>query len=866
MGFRELLRPGLGIKRWVLTLLIGVICLGLGVVYLLVEFYRNVSLPAWVYYLTLQFIPQWQRGALFLAVGLALFVVAARRLQQDLISPLLQERSIRAGLSEFVHERSARRRPLVVAFAGTEGLSMLLRIADQVQWDIVGVVPPVGSGVAFARLRREIGITADDILFPTLQPVEVVAELEDGSRLVGEAEIAANDTGLNIKRVYLESRKTEEEVEGTLASPELLEQIQAADAIVIGPGSLFTNLIPTLLVPEVNEAIRKSEARKIFVCNIMTQPHQTSGFTVGGHVRAIQDNCGFRLDYVLVAAGSGISADILERYRDAEAELVGSLTRLDREARVTLFEGTPEELELVEGAILVERDDLVQEQVLRLRGGKSKTVLRHNPQELALAITELLEDYAFRARASVGRAVFREYDVRGLAYEELTDRAMYVMGQAFGTYVQRRTGRNRIIAGRDVRLSSQGFQERFVAGLLDTGCDVTDVGQVPTPLLYFATAHLFADGSAIVTASHNPPEFNGLKIQLGVNPIAGAELQYIERLIAKGAYKKGQGSITRHDIYEPYINCVLHKVRLSRRLKVVLDGGNGTAGELGVQLLEKLGCEVVPLYCEPDGTFPHHDPDPLEPENMQDLIAAVLREKADFGVAFDGDGDRVGLVDETGRIVLPDQYLALFARQVLKGGPAKIVFEVRCSQALIDDIIAHGGLPIMVKCGNAFILQKMQEEQAPLGGELSGHIFFHDPPINFDDATFGACKMAQFLAESELPLSELVNQLPAYYSSPEIRTFCPDHKKFDIVDKLKYAFIEDTSGSVQEVIDIDGARVVFGNGGWALVRPSNTQPRLSIRVEARTEEDLAEVKRLLKEKLQAVLPEAEEEIQKHLSA
>jgi phosphomannomutase/phosphoglucomutase len=866
MEIRELLRPGLGIKRWVLAFFVGVICLGLGMAYLLAEFYRNVSLPGWVYYLTLQFIPQWQRGVLFLVVGLALFVVAVRHLRRDLINPLLQERSIRAGLSEFVHERSARKINLVVVFAGTEGLSMLLRIADQVQWDIVGVVPPVGSGVAFARLRREIGITADDILFPTLQPVEVVAELEDGSRLVGELEIAANDTGLSIRKVYLESRRSEEEVEEMLASPELLEQIRATDAIVIGPGSLFTNLIPTLLVPEVNEAIRKSEARKIFVCNIMTQPHQTAGFTVGDHLRAIQDNCGFRVDYVLVAAGSDISADILERYRDAEAELVGSLTRLDREARVTLFEGTPEELMLVEGAILVERDNLVQEQVLQLRGGKSKTVLRHNSQELALAIAELLEDYAFRARASVGRAVFREYDVRGVAYEELTDRAMYVMGQAFGTYLQRRTGRNRIIVGRDVRLSSLGFQDCFMEGLVDTGCDVIDIGQAPTPLAYFATTHLFADGSAIVTASHNPPEFNGLKIQLGINPIAGTELQYIERLIAKGAYKKGQGSVHKHDIYEPYVNCVLRKITLARPLKVVLDGGSGTAGELGLQLLERLGCEVVPLYCEPDGTFPHHEPDPLEPENVQDLIAAVLREKADFGAAFDGDGDRVGLVDETGRIVLPDQYLALFARQVLEDGPAKIVFEVRCSQALIDDIIAHDGLPIMVKCGNAFILQKMQEEQAPLGGELSGHIFFYDPPINFDDATFGACKMAQFLSESDLPLSELVNQLPAYHSSPEIRIFCPDHKKFDIVESLKYAFIEDTSGNVQEVIDIDGARVVFSNGGWALVRPSNTQPRLSIRVEAKMEEDLAVVKRLLREKLLAALPEAEEEIQKHLSA
>jgi phosphomannomutase/phosphoglucomutase len=330
----------------------------------------------------------------------------------------------------------------------------------------------------------------------------------------------------------------------------------------------------------------------------------------------------------------------------------------------------------------------------------------------------------------------------------------------------------------------------------------------------------------------------------------------VERLIARRAFTSGRGERTKADVITPYRHCVHSKIRLARPIKVVVDAGNGVNGPLAVQVLRDIGCDVIPLYCEPDGTFPNHPSDPAEAENLRDMVQLVRQHKADLGVAFDGDGDRIGVVDEAGEIVPPDHYLLLFARQALEQGPAKIVFEVRCSEALFDGVSKYGGIPIMSKCGNTAILPRMRQERAMLGGELSGHVFFSEPPIDFDDALFAACRLAEIIASGDQPLSAVLREtwfgLPEYVSSPELRVPCPDFRKAEIVDKVRQAFIDK-----YRVIDIDGARIYFEDGAWALIRASNTQPRLSLRFEARSERQLAATKSEMKRELHKYLPDVD---------
>ena len=853
---------------WIFSILVGVLSLLVGLGRLLTLFAPESEVPATMQMLTLQFLSPTAQAIFFILVGAVILSMGMTLMRRDTASVREIGLSLVGGMKP--GWLNGRKRPKVVIFAGTEGLMMLLRIARDAPWDVVGVVPPVGGGVSFARLRRELDISADQVVFPTVYPVEVVAELENGEQLVGEAAIATNRSGSRIKSVRLESRIAPTDPlsdAARLGAPEIAPLLREADAVIIGPGSLFTNLIPTLLVKEINEALLTSEARKVFVCNIMTQPYQTTGFTVADHVRTIQDNSGVQLDYVLVGRPEKISQEVLGRYEESDAQIVRSVSRPGDASYLTLFESTPGEIRLVHGAILVERDDLITEQSIATFGEGTKVVVRHNPDALVRAITELIQDVALQARLSVSRAVFREYDVRGVAHEQLTERTMYVMGRAFGTFVQRRTGRGRVVVGYDVRLSSRAFHDQLLRGLVDTGCRVLDVGMMPTPVLQFAAVREFTDGAAMITASHNPPEFNGVKLHLGINPISGQELQHIERIVAAGQFIAGEGAVERLDVREPYLNCILSKAKPKRRLKVVVDGGNGMAGPLAVEALEAIGCEVVPLFCEPDGTFPNHAPDPLEEENVADLKRVVVETGADLGVAFDGDGDRLGVVDETGAMVWPDQYLSLFARQILAQGPAKIVFEVRCSQALVDDIIAHGGVPVMVRCGSAFILQRMREERAPLGGELSGHVFFDDPPVNYDDPIYGASKLVEFLSMGDAPLSALIADLPKYHSSPEIRLYCPDHLKVGVVERLKQCFLGDGCGvDVARIIDVDGVRVANKDGSWFLVRASNTQARLSIRAEARTEEGLAQLKAVIAGQLAELMPENRREIEEKLLA
>ncbi len=745
-------------------------------------------------------------------------------------------------------------KPQVVAFAGTQGLRMLIAAYRDAPWATVGVVPPANAGAAFAQLHSAIGASADEVLIPTLDRVEVCAELSDHTRLFGEAAITLGKSGALIQRVSLVSDAFGQPATDLRPTPEVLAALERADAIVIGPGSLYTNLIPTLLIKEINEAVRRSPARKIFICNLMTQPNQTEGYSVADHVRAIQKHCGFRLDYVLAHHDGAISPEVLARYRSTSADLVAAQLVVNDGSQVAIFPDTPQEMVLVEGAILVQRN--LASEVLEPDPvtGEVRLVVRHDAVKLGQALRALLADFALQKKLSVSRAIFREYDIRGLVGAELTTTALESMGRAFGTYVQRRTGRRQIVVGHDCRPSSGPFSDAAIRGLLAAGCEVLDIGQVPTPLASFAVNHFWVDAVVQVTASHNPAEFNGLKLQVGMEPLAGEELQKVERLIASGSFASGDGRRLARDASYPYLNCILHRVELKRPLKVAVDGGNGVGGPLAVRLWRELGCEVWPLYCEPDGSFPNHAPDPTEPGSLRELQEAVLREGCAVGLALDGDGDRIGIVDEKGQIIPPDVALLLFAREALRAGPGKVVFEVRCSEAMFDGVRKYGGIPVMARCGNTSILPRMHQERAVIGGELSGHIFFNDPPFTFDDGLYAGALLLQYLDRASQPLSEMVGDLldglPRYVSSPEIRIDCPDYIKAEVVDAVR-----ERLASQYRVIDIDGARVYFGEGDWALIRASNTSPKLSLRFEGRNEATVAQMKEQMRAALLPHLPD-----------
>jgi phosphomannomutase len=460
------------------------------------------------------------------------------------------------------------------------------------------------------------------------------------------------------------------------------------------------------------------------------------------------------------------------------------------------------------------------------------------------------------ATVTVDPSMFREYDIRGFVDQNFTEPVLERIGKAFGTFLAtlRRGatgaegGPGVLAVGRDVRLSSLRYQRALIAGLRATGASVIDVGQVPTPLVYFAVNHLRTDGGAAVTASHNPPQYNGLKLRKRVPdqpnglPLLPAEIQELSRLAQHGPYREApEGALRQEDVVEPYIAYVRSRIRLERALRVVVDAGNGVAGPVATRVLEQIGCEVVPLYCEPDGTFPHHMPDPLKPENLQDLIARVKETRADIGVALDGDGDRLGVVDDQGQILEADRYLILLARQALAQHPgASIVFDVKCSMALIEEIERMGGKPVMSRTGYPNIMSRRSEVQAVLAGELSGHIFFNDPVIDFDDGTFAAANLLQALARQDQPLSQIVAQLPRYYATPEERFHCPDDQKFAVIEQLREQFRADPR--VKRIVDLDGARVTF-DGGWGLVRASNTEPALTTRFEAVTPERVQEIRR-----------------------
>jgi phosphomannomutase/phosphoglucomutase len=440
--------------------------------------------------------------------------------------------------------------------------------------------------------------------------------------------------------------------------------------------------------------------------------------------------------------------------------------------------------------------------------------------------------------------IFREYDIRGRVPEELNRETAYRLGQCFGAYYQS-LGAKRISLGRDCRLSSPELREGVTEGMVDAGIHVIEVGMVPTPLLYFSLHHLEVDGGIQITGSHNPPEYNGFKVCLGKTTIYGEEIQKLRKIGESGSFPKGKGRVETKEVIHPYQEEILKRIRCGQvARKVVLDAGNGVAGLVAPELYGRMGIEVEKLFCEPDGRFPNHHPDPTLPEHLKHLIQKVNDTSADLGIAFDGDADRIGVVDRKGKIIWGDQLMIIFSRDLLKRHPgAKIIGEVKCSQVLFDDIRKHGGVPIMWKAGHSLIKGKMKEEGALLAGEMSGHLFFAERYFGYDDAIYAGGRLLEILTTEKKELEELLAGVPSLVSTPEIRMDCPDDQKFQIVADLASEFKRE-----YRVIDVDGARVVF-KGGWGLIRASNTQPVLVLRFEAEDRNTLQEIQKVFMDKL-----------------
>ena len=450
---------------------------------------------------------------------------------------------------------------------------------------------------------------------------------------------------------------------------------------------------------------------------------------------------------------------------------------------------------------------------------------------------------------NVNPQIFRQYDVRGIVDRDLTPDVVEVLGRGYGTYVAAKDVR-KVSVGYDARLSSPAFCEALTQGIISTGVDVVQIGLVPTPTLYFSLFHLDVGGGVMITGSHNPPEFNGFKLGLGKTTIYGDEIQNVLQTIQSGHFAQGEGQVTQQDVGPAYVEEVTRRVgNIARPVKMVVDAGNGAGGPFGPEILRRVGVEVVELFCDVDGHFPNHHPDPTVPKFLTDLIATVQETGADLGVAWDGDADRIGVVEPQGRVVWGDQLMMLLSREVLAAHPgAPIIFEVKCSQGLVEEISRLGGEPIMYKTGHSLIKNKMKSLHAPLAGEMSGHIFFADEYLGYDDALYATARFARLLAGQNKPLAALIDELPRYYSTPETRVDCPEEQKFSIVEQMATYFKAN-----YDVIDVDGVRILFGDG-WGLLRASNTQPVLVLRFEAQTPARLEEIKGIVLKKLLEIAP------------
>ena len=439
----------------------------------------------------------------------------------------------------------------------------------------------------------------------------------------------------------------------------------------------------------------------------------------------------------------------------------------------------------------------------------------------------------------LSRTIFREYDIRGVTGTDLTPDVARSVARAYAAFISRKGARGEIVVGRDNRPSGVALHADLVKGLLESGFDVVDIGVVPTPLAYWAQHKLGVAGGIMITGSHNPPEFNGFKLGLGNHSIYGADIQAIYEIAAAGDFVSGEGKLREDDIIDRYVKDVADRIGpISRPVKCVVDCGNGAGAVVAQRLFDALGIAPRILFGESDGTFPNHHPDPTVPKNLEDLIAAVKEDNAEIGIAFDGDADRIGVVDEAGEIIWGDHILIIYARDVLsrtgKGQP--IIFDVKCSQALPEEIEKAGGKPLMWKTGHSLIEEKMHETHAPIAGEMSGHMFFAEGWYGFDDAMYGAARLLRIVADTGQTVRQMMADVPRFVSTPEIRVDCADDLKFGIVAAAQKHF-----AAIHHVIDVDGVRVLFGDG-WGLIRASNTQPVLVMRFEARTQEHLDSIR------------------------
>jgi phosphomannomutase / phosphoglucomutase len=436
--------------------------------------------------------------------------------------------------------------------------------------------------------------------------------------------------------------------------------------------------------------------------------------------------------------------------------------------------------------------------------------------------------------------IFREYDIRGVAERDLTSDIAERIGRGVAELIGRNVGRApRLAVGRDCRLSGPRIHAALVQGLQRGGAQLLDVGVGPSPALYFGVHHLETDGGVMITGSHNPAPDNGFKIMIGHGSFFGAAIQELRGLVQGPALPdKPGGSLSQAPIDDAYIEKLTSGIKLGRKPKVVLDAGNGAGGPLGLRAFAALGLSPTAMFCDMDGSFPNHHPDPTVPENLTALIERVRAEKADIGLAFDGDGDRLGVVDENGEIIWGDRLLALFAGPIIAAKPgATIIGDVKCSQTLFDHVAKLGGRPIMWKTGHSLIKTKMKEEKASVAGEMSGHFFFADRYYGYDDAIYAALRMVELLTAQDQPLSQLLSALPTRHFTPELRKDCPDDKKFAVIEGLRRALKD--RGSLNE---LDGVRVTYTDGAWALVRASNTGPVLVLRFEAPTAARLSEIR------------------------
>ena len=434
--------------------------------------------------------------------------------------------------------------------------------------------------------------------------------------------------------------------------------------------------------------------------------------------------------------------------------------------------------------------------------------------------------------------IFRQYDIRGVVGKDLTPQSVEIIGRAIGTTF-RRHGKNNVVLGRDCRLSSPQFSDILTKGLLSTGLDVIRIGTVPTPLMYFTVFFKDMESGIMITGSHNPADYNGFKMMIGRDTLYGEAIKDIYNLIAKGDFISDRPGLEKTmDILPEYMKYVVGNIHLKKSLRVVVDAGNGTGGVVAVPIFRELGCEVIELYCKMDGHFPNHHPDPTLPEALEDLIDKVAETGADLGISYDGDADRIGVIDDKGQVIWGDQLMILFARSILRDHPgAAIISEVKASKLLYDEIDKLGGRSIMWKTGHSLIKKKIKEEKALLAGEMSGHIFFADRFFGFDDAIYASARLLEILSATDLSLSTLLSDLPETFTTPEIRVYSSDLVKFQIVEEVKNQLAEH-----YPIIDIDGVRATFPHG-WALVRASNTQEAIVLRFEADSMKHLDGIRR-----------------------